>query len=421
MSIQKNVLSSGLTIATDHMDGIETATISILAKTGSRNETTKLNGISHFLEHMAFKGTLTRTAKQIAEEFDDIGGYFNAYTAREKTVYYAKVLKQDLEVAVDILADILQNSTLLDEEIEKERGVILQEIAQTEDIPDDLIFDHFQETAYPNQAFGRSILGTKEFVKTVSRDDLAGYIQDNYTYDNTIIAGAGNFDVAHFNELMERKFSNLNTSLKKVQEEVKYVGGDVRINKDLEQVHLVIGYKGVSYRDPEFYAQQVLSLIAGGGMSSRLFQEIRENRGLAYSVSSFGSSYSDSGIFGIYAGLNENQVNECVDVIGQEVAKLTYQINDTELKRAKAQVRAGLLMSQESSVSRAEKLAGNFAVHGRYIDTNEILEKIDAIDLNAVHSIAKKLFVSQNNITVASIGKIKGIYEYDQIMAKLKV
>lgn len=413
-------LDNGLVVATDEMKEIETVTVSVLVKTGSRYEQKNINGISHFLEHMAFKGTKTRTAKQIAEEFDMIGGYFNAYTSREKTVYYAKVLKEDLLVAVDILADILQNSIFDEVEIEKERKVIIQEIAQTEDTPDDLVFDYFQEKAYPNQPFGSSILGTVESVSALQKQDIIDYVKTHYTFDRIIIAAAGNFDSNYFFKIVGEKFNNFTTNDNIIAEQASYHGGDCRIIKNLEQVHVVLGFKGVSFLHEDYYTQQVMTIISGGGMSSRLFQEVREKRGLAYSVSSFGSSYNDSGIIGVYSGTTDNNLNVLIDVIIEELYKLTQNIFDDELVRARAQVRAALLMSQESSVSRAEKLAGNLANYERYVPINEIIEKIDQVTPEKVMQFARNIF-SQNALpTIATIGKVGKLYKYEDILQKLK-
>jgi predicted Zn-dependent peptidase len=417
--IKTNKLANGIFIGTDHMPQVETVAISILVKTGSRYETVTNNGISHFLEHMAFKGTEQRSAKDIAEEFDQIGGYLNAYTSREKTVYHAKVLKDDVEIAVDILTDILQNSVFSNEEIERERGVILQEIAQTKDTPDDIIFDYFQETAFANQAIGRSILGTEELVQQFTRENFLDYVNKHYSYDNIIISAAGNINHNHFNTLLENKCTKFASQSNKTMEKSNYTGGELRIQKDLEQAHIILGFNGCSYLHPEYYAQQVLSLIIGGGMSSRLFQEVREKRGLAYGISAFTSNYEDCGIFGIYSSTTEDKVNELLEVTIQELHKAAYKIDENELQRAKAQIKASLLMAQESSISRAEKLAGNYAAFGRYLSIEEILKNIDLIDTKQVSSLMNSLLKNNFNPTLVSIGKIDTLYSYGEVQTKL--
>lgn len=423
MSIKRDftTLGNGLRIAYDKMDEVETVAISVLIKTGSKFEQKEQSGISHFLEHMAFKGTNTRTAKQIAEEFDMIGGYFNAYTSREKTVYYAKVLKDNIEIATTILADILQNSTYLEEEIDKERKVVLQEMAQTNDTPDDVIFDNFQAAAFPDQPLGRSILGEEKIIKSLTRQQIIDYVHSRYGFNNAIISIAGNFDIAECEYLATSKFTSLPSKSNDLEVKSAYSGGESRIYRDLEQVHLVLGFEGVSYYDEDYYTQQALAIIAGGGMSSRLFQEVRENRGLAYSISAFGSSYADSGIFGIYSSSSDYNINELVDVVAAELHKMIDNVTDEEIKRAKAQVRAGLLMSQESSVSRAEKFAANLAIFDRYIPVSEIIEKIESITSLKVQNYLKKILSNNKLPTISSIGKIDKLYQYDTIKNKLKV
>jgi predicted Zn-dependent peptidase len=417
--IKTNKLTNGIFVGTDNMPQVETVAISILVKTGSRYETVANNGISHFLEHMAFKGTERRSAKDIAEEFDQIGGYLNAYTSREKTVYHAKVLKDDVEIATDILTDILQNSVFSDEEIERERGVILQEIAQTKDTPDDIIFDYFQETAFANQAIGRSILGTEELVQRFTREDFLNYVNNHYSYDNIIISAAGNIDHNHFSRLLENKCTKFAPKANKFKDKSSYTGGELRIYKDLEQVHLVLGFNGCSYLQPEYYTQQILSLIIGGGMSSRLFQEVREKRGLAYGISAFTSNYEDCGIFGIYSSTTEDKVNELLEVTIQELHKAAQKITEDELQRAKAQVKASLLMAQESSISRAEKLAGNYAAFGRYLSIEEILKNIELIDTKQVTDLMNNLLKNNFRPTLVSIGKIDTLYSYGEVQTKL--
>lgn len=419
MTQSNQKLDNGMLIASDVMDSIETVSVSVLVKTGSRYEDEKNNGISHFLEHMAFKGTEKRSAKEIAEEFDKIGGHFNAYTSREKTVYYAKVLKNDLETAVDILSDILQNSKFDQAELDRERGVILEEMKMVADTPDEQVFEHFQETAYPNQPFGRSILGTTDIIKSVTRDDIVSYVNQHYGFNNIIIAGAGNLKHEQFGELIQSKFNNFASNVSTSKEAAKYQGGDVRIEKDLEQVQFVLGFDGVGYADPNYYNQQILSIVAGGGMSSRLFQEVREKRGLCYTISAFGSSYTDCGMFSIYAGTSDTTANELIDVTAAELLKLTSDIHEDELHRAKAQLKASLLMSQESSVARAEKLAGNHSVFGRYVPVKELIEKIEKVDVASVQNFAKKIFSKDMRPTVASMGKISKLYTYDDIVKKL--
>ena len=410
---------NGLTIATDTAHDFESVTLSILVKNGSRNESKENNGISHFLEHMAFKGTSVRTARNIAEEFDMMGGYFNAYTSRTSTVYYAKILKNDLTKAIDIMADILINSIFVQAELEKERYVILQELCMTNDTPDDIIFDYFQETAFKNQALGNPILGTKKFIQSLTRKELCQYFINQYSTRNTIISAAGNFYRDDFILLVNKKFKNFRSNSIRGYDQAHYTGGEIYIKKDLEQTQFLIGFEGVSYLDKSFFDLQVLSIILGGGMSSRLFQEIREKRGLVYNISSFYNSYSDSGVFGIYSALDPKNINTFIDLVAHELLKVTHSITQKEIDTAKIQIKSNLLMSLESTTSRSQKLCNNFAMFNRYVSNDEILQNVNTVDCNSIQRIAKKIFFKKR-ITLALLGQFNNVYSYNQIMDKLQ-
>ena len=407
MNIDLVTLKNGLRIGVDEMSNVETVCIAVFVNTGSRNEEISNNGISHFLEHMAFKGTKTRNAQQIAQEFDDIGGRINAYTSRERTVYYVKILKKDVKFATEFLADILQNSTFDKEELEKERGVILQEIAMTNDTPDDIIFDYFQETAYPNQSLGRSILGSEDNVKSFKQSDLQNYIDKQYNNKNIAITASGNIKKEDFIKYVEDSFVNLaNNNINQVESGI-YKGGTFKKEKDLEQTNLILGFKGISYLDDKFYHCQILSSILGGGMSSRLFQEVREKRGLAYSIYAFNYANSDSGSFGIYSATNPAKSNELIKVTLEELNKITNNISDEELDRAKSQLTAGILMSSESNNNRSQKIGSDILIHNRVRPYDEIVKKILDIDKKDVINLAQDIFSS--NKTFSAIGKVKNI------------
>ncbi len=401
-------LKNGLRLAVDEMKDVETVSVGVFVNTGSRNEMPEINGISHFLEHMAFKGTKTRSARQIAEEFEGIGGRINAYTSKEKTVYYAKVLKKHAEFAVEFLADILQNSTFDSVELEKERGVILQEIAMTNDTPDDIVFDYFQEAAYPKQALGRSILGPVKNIKKFGRDHFVNYIGKQYNYHNICVVAAGNIKQSDLVKWSQKYFTKLGTAKIKASEPAKYIGGEFRKEKKLEQVNLVMGYKGFSYLDKNNYSAQILAMILGGGMSSRLFQEVRENRGLAYSIYAFNYTHHDSGIFGIYAGTTPDKANELIAATKSEINKICEKISDKELERVRTQFEASLLMAKESTSGRMQKLGGDILAYDRIISDKEILEKVLAVKKSDVTKLAEKIFVGSKP-TFAAIGKIKSI------------
>lgn len=413
-------LNNGLRVISDTMSDTETVSVSLWANVGSRYETQEQNGIAHFLEHMAFKGTQTRTARQIAEEFDNIGGYLNASTSREHTVYYAKMLKDDFACGAEILADILQNSTFDEEELERERGVVLQEIAMTNDTPDDIVFDYFQETAFANQPIGRSILGPEERVKAFSRNDLLDYIDTYYSAPRLVLSVAGNIEHEKVVQFAKGHLAGLKSEARTDKTPAIYSGGDYRKTRDLEQVHFVMGFDGVSYHHDDIYTIQLLSLVMGGGMSSRLFQEIREKRGLAYSVSTFNSNYEDSGLFTLYAGTAPEQLGELINVTCDELKKATDNIGEEELNRAKAQARAGLLMGMETSGFRADEMGRNLTCFDRHIPVSEMLEKIAEIGTRDIAIMMQKILTSSKP-TITAIGQVDGLDDYETIVRKLAV
>ena len=287
MTIRSTTLENGLRVVSDPMLSVESVSLGIWVDVGTRHENPKINGISHLLEHMAFKGTKRRSALAIAEEIEAVGGYINAYTTRESTAYYVRVLKKDVELGLDLLADILQNSTMETDELERERAVILQEIHQANDNPDDVIFDNFQETAYPEQAMGLQILGNAKVVSSLGRELVVDYMNDHYNSNTMVLSAAGKIDHDELVNLAHNSFKNLPPGRKAIEEPALYAGGQNLKTRTLEQAHIILGFEGVSYEDPDFHATSVLSTLLGGGMSSRLFQEIREKRGLAYSIYSF--------------------------------------------------------------------------------------------------------------------------------------
>jgi predicted Zn-dependent peptidase len=404
MTIQVTRLRNGLTIATDHMAGIETAAIGIWVGIGARHEAPEVNGVSHMLEHMAFKGTKRRSAQDIVEEVEGVGGQINAYTSRENTAYYLRVLAEDVPMAVDILADILQNSTFEPEELERERAVIIQEIGQCNDTPDDVIFDHFQEVAYPDQSLGRPILGSETLVAGMSRDDIAGYMTRQYGAERMVLAAAGKVDHDALVRLAEDVLGGLRSSSPEAGAPAQYQGGERAEDRALEQVHLVLGFEGISYGDDDYYAASVLSSVLGGGMSSRLFQEVREKRGLVYSIYTFSSSYKDGGLFGIYAGTGADKVPELMPVLADELRKVGATVTDVEIDRVKAQLRAGMLMAMENTRARVERLGQHILIYGRPVPPEEIMTRIDAINRAALARVAERLFAGKP--TLAALGRI---------------
>tara|TARA_R110002073_G_scaffold154366_3_gene309499 strand:- start:5481 stop:6737 length:1257 start_codon:yes stop_codon:yes gene_type:complete len=414
MSVAVSTLKNGLRVVSDTLPNVETVTVGTWVDVGSRFESAAENGLSHMLEHMAFKGTEKRSAYDIAEQIENVGGYLNAYTSREHTTYYARLLKEDLELGIDVLGDILQNSTFEQDELERERGVIIQEIGQAEDTPDDVVFDLMQQAAYHDQPLGRPILGTVDLVNNFSRDDLSRYMSGHYKGENMAVVAAGNLEHDAFVNMVENHFSDLELSRDHEKASAIYSGGEERLERDLEQVNLLFGFDGMSFSDPDYYASQVMSMILGGGMSSRLFQEVREKRGLVYSIYSYMGSYVDGGTFGIHAGTGPDQVAELVPVVAGEIHKLASELSEPEVNRAKAQIKAGILMSLESTTSRMEQLGRQQMIFGRHIPREETLEKIDQVDTKAVMNCAARI-LKAGNLSLGAIGPLDTLESYDKI------
>jgi len=412
-----STLANGLRVATDRIDTIDTVSLGLWVEVGTRHEPAEVNGVAHFLEHMAFKGTERRSARDIAEEIEAVGGHLNAYTSRESTAYYAKVLKEDAALALDILADILQHSVFDPAELERERTVILQEIGQANDTPDDIIFDHFQECAFPDQAMGRPVLGSPEIIKRLSRDAVTAYLRDHYGARRMVLAAAGNLDHDRFAALAEKLFGGMPADRPAATEPARYSGGDRREERDLEQLHLVLGFPGLTLADPDFYAASVLSTAFGGGMSSRLFQEVREKRGLAYTIHSFAHSYRDGGLFGIYAGTGEDDAGELVPVLCDETMGLTDGLTAVELARAKAQMKAGLLMSLESTGARCEQMAQHMLIYGTPFDPDEIVHRIDAVDDDAIRRAVASW--GAGSPTLVALGPVSHLEDFARVEARL--
>ncbi|HZL31216.1 MAG TPA: pitrilysin family protein, partial [Pseudolabrys sp.] len=357
MSVEVTRLPSGLSVVTDRMPHLESASLGVWAGAGSRDEALDEHGISHLLEHMAFKGTTRRTARQIAETIEAVGGDLNAATSVESTGYFARILKADVPLALDVLSDILAEPAFDPEELRREQNVIAQEIGATEDAPDDLVFDRLQETAFPNQPIGRSILGTPETVRAFSAKSLRTYLARNYRAPNMLVAAAGAVDHKQIVAEAEKRFASFTGPDAPEHEPARFGGGTRVETRDLEQVHIALALEGVPVRDPQLYSLQVFTSVLGGGMSSRLFQEVREIRGLCYTIQAFHMTYSDTGMFGLYAGTDEADAPELMRVVIDQIANATETLNESEIARAKAQMKAGLLMALESSEARLGQIA----------------------------------------------------------------
>ncbi|MEM6621380.1 MAG: pitrilysin family protein [Pseudomonadota bacterium] len=406
MTVQIHRLPNGLRIATENMPGLASASIGVWVDAGTRDETAPENGIAHFLEHMAFKGTGRRTALQIAEEIEDVGGYLNAYTSRERTAYFARVLGEHGGLALDILADILRNPSLEQGEIETERGVILQEIGQVLDTPDDVIFDWLQETAYPDQPMGRAILGPPERVRAFGRGDLVNFIGRHYTPERMILAAAGDVDHDALCRQAEALFGDMTPGAAPHKQPGAYRGGERREVKGLEQAHMALALEGPSYRDPDYHAAQIAASVMGGGMSSRLFQEAREKRGLCYTIFAQGAAWAETGVMMVYAGTGGKEIGGLVDLTAAELARAAGDFSDKEVDRARAQTKAGLVMGLESPSSRAERMANQMAIWDRVIPLEETLARIDQVDAAAARRVLGRILTSPP--TLALYGPVAG-------------
>ena len=328
-------LTNNIKIISHSMQNFSSVSLGIWIEVGSRNEKEDEQGISHLLEHMAFKGTKGRTSKQIALEIENVGGDINASTSVERTSYYVRLLKNDLEIGVSILSDIIQNSVFDPNELKKEKSVILQELAATLDSPDDMVFENFQSAAYHDQAIGRSILGNKETLLNIDSEKLISYLNKFYHSDNIIIVATGAVDHGNLHNLCEKHLSKLESTKSPKANIASYKPNEIREIRDIEQAHIIYAFEGCSYHDSQLYVSHVFSNILGGGMSSRLFQNIRENLGLAYSVFSFSSSYKDTGVFGIYSATSPDKVKEYSISVAQEIKNSALNITDEEIQKAK--------------------------------------------------------------------------------------
>ena len=413
---EKTILSNGLTILSLKNDNVDSVAIEIWVKVGSRNESINLNGIAHFIEHMNFKGTSRRSSQEIAEEFDAIGGYLNAYTSKENTVYSAKVLKEFLPLAIDILSDIMFHSIYNEEEIEKEKNVVLQELAQSEDTPEEMVFEYFSEASFANQAVGRSILGIKETILQFNRSQIIDFIHEHYIAPKIIISAAGNITHQELLDLVTKKITPFPNNNILASEKSSYTGGyKFQHDPELSQFHLVVGYEGLSIHSDDYYKLEMLANIWGGSISSRLFQEIREKRGLVYSVGSFCHYFSDSGVFGAFLSTSADKLEESLRVLSEEIIKITNDITQAEIDRCLAQVKSSLYMSRETIDNWVSILASNYSNYGRYIPREEIWQGYVSITIEELQDLAKKIFSNKKLSTIAALGNTTNFPDYQHI------
>ncbi len=418
MTVEFTTLPNGLRVVTDHIPHVETASLGVWVRTGSRNERPEEHGLSHLLEHMAFKGTSRRNARRIAEEIENVGGDLNAATSHETTAYYARVLKADVPLALDILADILRDSLFDEAELKREQHVIVQEIGAALDDPEDLVHDLLQEVAFQDQPLGRPILGTAEIVRAQDSARLKRYLGSHYRAPQTIVAAAGAVDHGAVVRQVEALFGDLPGEPAPVAEGALYTGGEKRLVKPLSEANLLFAFKAPSFLDEGFYASQIAAAVVGGGMSSRLFQKIREERGLAYAVYAFSWAFSDTGLFGVFAATGESDVEELVAVLADELSRAVGEIDEDEVRRARAQLKAGLLMSLESTSARVEQVSRQVMFLGRVVPMEELVSRIEAVDAERVRATLGSL-IHGSAISLAAVGPVERLESATRIAERL--
>jgi len=401
--IKKYTCQNGVRIVLENIPTVRSVAIGVWIGTGSRNEHERNNGISHFLEHMFFKGTKTRTAREIAESFDSIGGQVNAFTSKEYTCYYAKVLDDHAQYALDVLADMFFHSTFDEEELQKEKNVVYEEIKMYEDTPDDIVHDILSRATYDKHPLGYPILGTEEILSTFNGDTLREYMNSHYTPDNVVISVAGNVSEAFINEV-EKLFGSYETgSEKRTFEKPEFNVQKLARQKDTEQAHLCIGFNGLEVGHEDIYSLIVLNNILGGSMSSRLFQDVREQKGLAYSVFSYHSSYADNGLLTIYGGTGSNQLNMLFDTIQDTLTTLKADgITSKELANSKEQMKGSLMLSLESTNSRMSRNGKNELLLSRHRSMDSIIESINEVSEESVNTLANQLFTDSYSVALIS-------------------
>jgi predicted Zn-dependent peptidase len=402
----KRYLENGVPVLFEQIKGFRSVVTGVWVKTGSRHEPEEQNGISHFIEHMFFKGTDTRSTEDIAKETDAMGADLNAFTSRENTTFYIKVLDDYLDRGVELLLDIFSNSAFDPDEIEKEKGIVEEEIKLSEDTPDDYVFDLFNEEIWSGSGLGRSILGTEETIERISRKDVIDYIGKRYNVDNIIISIAGNVAIDKTVDMLNRGLSGIGADGHTVDIQTPDFRSTVNIHrKDLSEVHLCAGFKGIPNKSLERYAMLIINTILGSGVSSRLFQEVREKRGLVYSIHSFLSSYHDTGCFGVYAGAGEKKYREVVDIIIKETCSLKDTLSSDELQRAKNQLKGNILLALESTSARMNSLAKQEIYYDRHFTPEEIIKEIEDVSMNEIKALSEKIF-DRDKMAITLLGPV---------------
>ncbi|AEV68038.1 M16 family metallopeptidase [Acetivibrio clariflavus] len=406
--INRITLENGVRIICEKIPHVRSVSVGIWVGAGSRNEKKEINGISHFIEHMLFKGTKKRSAKEIAESIDSIGGQINAFTGKECTCYYTKTLDTHIDIAIDVLADMFFNSVFSAKDIDIERKVVLEEISMYEDSPEDLVHDYLSETVWENDAIGMPILGTYESLHNIERDTIVKYISEHYLPENTVIAVAGNFDDNVLIDIVKKNFGSWYSDRKPVKqfEKAEFKVNNKIKQKDIEQVHICLGFEGIEHGNDDLYSLLALNNVFGGGMSSRLFQKIREERGLVYSIYSYPSSYCNAGLFTIYAGMNPEHKDTFFKLVMEEIEILIkHGISEEELAKSKEQLKGSYILGLESTSSRMNSLGKSELMLGKVYTPEEVLKKIDAVNNEKVREIIEKVF-QMNKMSIAVVGNI---------------
>ena len=417
MSVEISKLPNGLHVLTHNMPHLESVALGIWIKAGARDENPEENGVAHFLEHMAFKGTKRRSAQDIAEEIESAGGEINAATGMETTTYYARTLKADWPLALDILADIFTESTLDADELDRERDVILQEIAASKDQPDDLVFDLAQAASYGDHPLGRSILGTSELVQNMTREQMVSWRDRNYWASRIVICATGNVNHADFTTAATKHFGHIPQGYAPQRQPPTFAGTAQTEQKPLDQTHLVLSFPAPNYRDTRVYQLQVLASILGGGMSSRLFQEVREKRGLCYSVFAFGTTYEDTGQLGVYAATSPDHTPDLLEVTAKVMLSMVDEITEKEIDRAKAQLKTSIVMNLESASSRADQIARQFLAFGEVPEMATLIKKIEAVTVEQVRLLAKEIFKSAPP-SLSAVGQLSALENHAALAAR---
>jgi len=404
--IKVNELDNGVQVVMEAIPFVRSVSFGLWVRTGSRNETSATNGMSHFVEHMMFKGTEKRTAMEIADTMDAVGGQLNAFTSKEYTCYFTRTLDTHFDTAIDVISDMFFNSKFDENEINKERNVILEEINMYEDTPEDLAVDLLHYKSYPNHPIGMNILGTPESIGSFKRDDFLSFLKNNYNPKNIVIAVAGNINEEEVLEKISKIFGEYKDEASlAVEKKAIFTPGFSLVEKDIEQVHLCMGFPGIESGRDEAYALAAVNTILGGGMSSRLFQKIREEHGLVYSVYSYNANYTDTGIFLVYAGLNPTNIYEVLNLISQEIKGMfTEKITEEQLSKAKEQLKSNFLLSLENAASRMNSLGRTLLMLNKVITPDELVKKIDAINMESFYNVCDKI-LKLDQMSLSLVGK----------------